>query len=320
MENLAWLAILTPLLGIGVVVVFIVAVIQEGKSERRGFKQAFFIVVTLVMLGISVGATIGLFSTTMRQYVFPDAKNYARRFNSPPPLFLTGTTSTLEGVKPAGPPLTSPYTCTTDCQFTAEDKISITNWQTSYRQWRDEEFGTLTFRRDVATLLPFLIVALPLFIIFFRLMQRGAASELAETKKISPLRSLYFYFIAFSGLLIAVIGAGGTINIGLNRLLNTSDPTMNEPIRSAIDDGAVKSIITCADKCGFSTADVKLAQDWISDTKAFTTRTQSGAGRTGNDLANFLPLLFVGIPLFWYHFNRIRKETQETHSPTRIAS
>ena len=51
MESLAFLAVLIPLVGVGVVVLFIVAVIQQSKQEHTGgFKQAFFTVVSLVML------------------------------------------------------------------------------------------------------------------------------------------------------------------------------------------------------------------------------------------------------------------------------
>ncbi len=321
MESLAWMAILIPILGIAVVVVFIVAVIQEGKSEKRSFKQAFFVIVSLVMLGISVGATIGLLNTTSKNYIFPGAKEYQRRFNSPPGLYLTGLTPAeqTDGVKSVVAPQSAPYACTTECQFTAGDKEAVTSWKTSYATWRDENTGTLLFRRDLAVILPFLIVALPLFMIFFRLMQKGAVAEMAESKKISPIRSLYFYFIAFAGLLVAVIGAGGTINIGLNSLLKTStdiNGNVSEPFRATSDEGAVKSIIACADKCGFTADDKALANQWLTDSKDFAAKQNKSTGKTASDLSTYLPLLLVGIPLFWYHFARIRKETQDTHTAT----
>lgn len=323
MQSLAWLAVLVPILGIAVIVVFIVAVIQEGKSERRSFKQAFFVIVSLVMLGITVGSSIALLSTTFTNYAFPSAKEYQRRFNSPPALYLTGltTTETPDGVtqKMVGAPQTTPYACTTECQFTDADKTAVTNWKTSYTQWRDENTGSLLFRRDLAVILPFLIVALPLFIIFFRLMQKGAAAEMTETKKISPIRSLYFYFIAFGGLLIAVFGAGGTINIGLNSLLKTStdiNGSVSEPFPASYDNGGVKSLIACADKCDFTAEETALANQWLTDAKDFAERQNKTTGKTANDLSIYLPLLLVGIPLFWYHFARIRKETQDLHTAT----
>lgn len=323
MQSLAWLAVLVPILGIAVVVVFIVAVIQEGKSERRNFKQAFFVIVSLVMLGITVGSSIALLSTTFANYAFPSAKEYQQRFNSPPGLYLAGLTAveTSDGVdqKMVGAPQTVPYTCATECQFTEADKTAVANWKTTYTQWRDEHVGSLLYRRDLAVILPFLIVALPLFIIFFRLMQKGAAQEMAETKKISPIRSLYFYFIAFGGLLIAVFGAGGTINIGLNSLLKTStdmNGSVSEPVPAPYDNGGVKSLIACADKCGFSAEDTALANQWLTDAENYAARQNSTTGKTANDLSIYLPLLLVGIPLFWYHFARIRKETQDAHVPT----
>lgn len=315
------MAVLIPILGIAVVVVFIVAVIQEGKSEKRSFKQAFFVIVSLVMLGITVGSTIALLSTTSTNYIFPSAKEYQRRFNSPPGLYLTGLTPAeqTDGVKSVIAPQSAPYACTTECQFTDADKEALTNWKTTYATWRDENTGTLLFRRDLAVILPFLIVALPLFIIFFRLMQKGAVAEMAESKRISPIRSLYFYFIAFAGLLVAVIGAGGTINIGLNSLLKTStdiNGNVSEPMRATSDEGAVKSIIACADKCGFTAEDKALADQWLTDSKNFAAKQNKSTGKTASDLSTYLPLLLVGIPLFWYHFARIRKETQDIHTAT----
>lgn len=325
MESLAWLAVLVPILGVAVVVVFIVAVIQEGKSERRSFKQAFFVIVSLVMIGITVGSTIALLNTGFRNYAFPGAKEYQRRYNSPPGLFLSGvvTVESSDGVnvKTAIAPQTAPYTCTTECQFTEDDKTAVTTWKTSYAQWRDENTGSLLFRRDLAIILPFLIVALPLFIIFFRLMQKGAVAEMAETKKISPIRSLYFYFIAFGGLLVAVIGAGGAINIGLNALLKTTtdiNGNISEPVPATYDNGGVQSIIACSDKCGFSADDTALANQWLTDAKGYADRQNVTTGKTANDLSIYLPLLLVGIPLFWYHFARIRRETQDTHTATPL--
>lgn len=318
MESLAFLAVLIPLLGIAVAVVFVVAIIQEGKSERRGgFKQAFYTVVALVMLGITVGATIGLLNTTFRNVVFPSAKDYARRYNAPPQLYLTGLVPTDGAVKPFSSPTTIPLACTTDCEFTDADKASVASWRSSYELWQAETSDNLIFRKDLAALLPFLLVAFPLFIVFFRMMQRGSAMETAETKKVSPLRSLYFYFIAFSGLLVAVIGAGGLINLGLNQLLRVETSNQaTEAARPIYDDGGVKSIIACADKCNFSETDVTLAQQWLTDSKNYFQKQISNNGKTAHDLSTFIPLLLIGFPLFWFHFSRIRKEGQESQLPT----
>lgn len=315
MASLAFLAVLVPLLGIAVVVVFIVAVIQEGKSDRRaGFKQAFFTIVALVMLGVTVGSVIGLMNTTLRNIAFPSAKNYERRFTPPTQLYLPSTSPKIgsDVVKPDGSSNYQALTCTADCQFSADDKRALADWKASYQTWRDETIGNLTFRKDLAVLLPFLIVALPLFIVFFRLMQRGSAAEQAETKKLSPLRSLYFYFIAFTGLLVAVIGAGGLVNLGLNQLLRTTtSSSTSEALKPMTDDSGIQSVIACADRCDIAAADVALARQWITDNEKFSKDVTATRGKTANDLSIFIPLLLVGFPLFWFHFNRIRKETQD---------
>lgn len=319
MESLAWLAVLVPLLGVGVVVVFIVAIIQEGKSERRGFKQAFFTVVALVMLGISVGAIIGLLNTTLKNVAFGEEQAKVNRYSAPPFLFLPGAqpvVSDVKAVKPETGTTVQAYTCTSECQFTADDKAAVASWKAEYRQWQSTTNANYNLRRDLAALLPFIIIAVPLFIVFFRLMQRGAAAESAETKKLSPLRSLYFYFIAFSGLLIAVIGAGGLVNLGLNQVLKVDDQGMLSVPAQAYDTTPVKSLIACAEQCDFSSDDVALANEWLVDAEKFTKGETISSGKITNDLSNFLPLLLVGFPLFWYHFARIRKESQDTHVPT----
>ncbi len=316
MESLAWLAVLVPLLGVAMVVVFIVAIVQEGKAERRGgFKQAFFTMVTLVMLGISVGATIGLLNTTMRNVIFRGEGN-TNRFNAPPYLYLPSAPSvaTPEGVKSSVAPTIAPYTCASECQFSADDKAAVKSWKAEYKRWQTNSTVSYAYRRDLAVILPFLIVALPLFFVFFRLMQKGAVIELTETKKLSPIRSLYFYFIAFSGLLVAVIGAGGLVNLGLNQALRVNEADIQTVPALSLDTVTVKNIITCATACDFTTDDVAMAERWVTDAEKFSTEQTLSKGKIGSDLSNFLPLLLIGFPLFWFHFNRIRKETQDHQS------
>lgn len=296
------------------VVVFIVAIVQEGKAERRGgFKQAFFTMVTLVMLGISVGSTIGLLNTTMHNVLLKGGHAYTNRFSTPPYLFLPGAqpTGVPEGVKGSTAPTSVAYACATDCQFTTDDKAAITSWKAEYQRWQTNADANYAYRRDLAIILPFLIVAVPLFFVFFRLMQKGSTAEFAETKKISPIRSLYFYFIAFSGLLIAVIGAGGLVNLGLNRVLKVNETASETVPATALDPTNVKSIVTCADQCGFTADDVAQAKAWIADAEQYSKDQTVSQGKTYSDLSNYLPLLLIGFPLFWFHFNRIRKETQD---------
>jgi len=96
---------------------------------------------------------------------------------------------------------------------------------------------------------------------------------------------------------------------------NTTGNQKNYPVSIATpagvptgETGAIDSIIACGSKCDISQADVQLAKDWKGDWQKYRDLQTSNAGSAQNDLANSIPLLLVGLPLFWYHFARIRRE------------
>ncbi|MBI2984739.1 MAG: hypothetical protein HYY50_03895 [Candidatus Kerfeldbacteria bacterium] len=311
MESLAFLGILIPLVGIGVVVLFIVAVMQQSKMEHAGgFKQAFFTVVSLVMLAITVGSLVAILSTTFRQTIFTQARSPYGRFGEPPPaLYLPGA--------PMKEAQAVAYTCKEKCQFTADDKAQFASWKDQYKQWRDNrQQSNQQFRNDLVGPLSFLIVGLPLYLVFARLMERGGKRELDQLKKPAPLRSLYYYFVAFSGLLMVVFAAGWIINTVLRVVLRAEDPYggVTRPVASESDRGT-ESIVNCASKCGFSADEVRLVRQWQSDQKTFEERTNNKTVQIHSDLSTQLPLLLVGLPLFWAHFARIRRESQESKPP-----
>lgn len=339
MEGLQFLAIFVPVIGIGAIVLFIVAVIQEGKAERKGgFKQAFFTVVSLVMLGLFIGSSVALVTLGLKQYVFKNANKYNQRYNSPPPIYPGSTGSSMGGVRGETKPVALTdssgtnldYSCTDNCQFTEADKQGVENWVTSYKQWRDENKTNLPLRRELAGILAFLIVSAPLYFVFRRLMEKGAKVEMMGHKsgeagsagKPGALRSLYYYFVAFAGLIMAVIGLGGVINVGLKVGLKTEPQTFSEPMPVTTEDAGVISLIACADKCDFSDEQVAMANQWLTDAKEQRERQKSNAGQYDNDLAGQIPVVLIGFPLFWYHFARIRKESQDkiSASPTPTAA
>ena len=321
MNGLSFLGFLLPLAGIGVVVLFIVAVIQQSKHEQSGgFKQAFYTVVSLVMLSITIGAFIATLIPTLRQTVFTQASSYATRFDLPPTLYLAGHPG--EVVKETSG---NTYTCADKCDFTVDDKAQFTSWKQQYQDWQKRQISSSArFRNDLVGPLSFLIVGLPLYFVFMRLMEKGAKDERMNTSKPLPLRSLYYYFVAFSGLIMAVFAVGALLNTTLRVALKAEDPNQQfESIPAiGVDQGnGVRSIIACAEQCGFTVEDVDLANAWLSDSADFKDRSSGKTGRIQDDLANNLPLLAVGFPLFWLHFTRIRKETQVPPvSPTPIAT
>lgn len=316
MDNLVWLSALIPIAGIGVFVLFIVSIVQHMKQDQKGgFKQAFYTIVSFVMLAITVGSLIALLSAGLRQTVFKDA--LGNRYDMPPSIFFAGTTAEKS-------PSLVAQTCTDSCTLTADDKAQFTSWKTQYQDWQKRTNSNTQFRSTLASSLAFLIVGLPLYIVFMRLMEKGAKREQDGNKKPTALRSLYYYFIAFSGLLFMAISAGFLINTGLRVWLKAETSTTTSPMvlsGTAIDlpTASAQSVINCADKCGFTASDVALAQQWIVDQEKFTAKGKSLTAQRQGDLVNQLPLLAVSIPLFWYHFARIRKEFKEGQGLTQKA-
>lgn len=323
MDSLSYIVPFLFVGGAGALVLFIVAVIQEGKSEHKGsFRWSFYTIVSLVMLTITVGASIALLNIGFRQYVFRSANTYDQRYQSPPTLVLVSSpngaagkeTSVVEPVPVSG----ALYQCTSGCQFTDDDKQAVASWQTQYKQWQDEQTLSLTTRRNLATSLGFLIVGAPLFIVFFRMMRKRPT----DAQKSSPLHAFYFYGVAFAGLVMAVVAAGIVINDGLQVWLKTG-PTNNsfvQPLSVASNAYGVKSLLACKDKCGFTAEQVALANQWIADDASYTERQQSNVGQYSGQMAGAIPFVLVGLTLFFYHFTTIRRETSDSSTPTPPAS
>ncbi len=313
MENLGYLIPILFISGAGVVVLVAVAIVQDLRQERKyGYRQAFFTVVSLVMIALAVGSTASLVTTGLKASVLKKAQSNNQYRGTPPAFYL-------ENQAPSGTPVTSTLTCATDCQFSAVDKQNFTDWKTNYQSWKDSIANSTQTRRDLAASLSLFIISLPLYLLFARWMNRGSAEEQKEHQRLSPLRSVYFYGVAFGGLILAVVSGAMLINTGLKVALKTE--TSNTGVIAAptkfpgalSDTTGADSVVACADKCGFTAADVALAQQWKQDYQS--TIKVAPSSTTQNDLANEIPLVAVGIPLFWFHFARIRKETQAQGAP-----
>lgn len=305
MENLAFLAPLLFIAGVAVIILAIIAVVQDMKQEHKyGYRQAFFTIVTLVMLVMAVGSGISLMALGLKQGIFTSAKTYNNnRMNSAPAPYLSG-------VPEKGLGLTTAYTCPSDCQFTAVDKQNFSDWKAQYTAWKDANTSSQQLRRDLAGGLALFLISLPLFFLFSRWMNRGSVEESQQHQRPSPLRSVYYYGVAFAGLVMAVVGGAMLLNTVLKVALHTTSTAVNSYPTPTSVTVAADSVIGCADKCGFTADDVALVKDWKSVNAAALDTQKSTTGSTANDLGNTLPYVLVGIPLFWYHFARIRKETQ----------
>lgn len=313
MENLAFLGPLLFIAGAAVVILAIIAVVQDLRQERKyGYRQAFYTIVTLVMLVMAVGSGISLVVIGLKQ-VMPSVKNFTSRMNTPPGPYLTGVPEKGLGTLTA-------YSCATDCQFSAVDKQNFTDWKAQYASWKSTNTPNQQLRRDLASGLSLFLIALPLYILFMRWMNRGAAEEMGQHQRPSPLRSVYYYGVAFGGLVMAVVGGAMLLNTVLKVALKTSNNSFIGPTVVSSMAVPADSVLACADKCGFTADDVALVKEWKETNATVTAKQASNSGATANDSANTIPYVLVGIPLFWYHFVRIRRESRPATTPSATAS
>lgn len=304
MENLAFLGPLLGISGMAVVVLAIIAVVQDLRQERKyGYRQAFYTIVSLVMLVMVVGSSVSLITIGLKE-AMPSAKQYLNRSNFPPAPYFIGTSEKV-------PAPTTAYTCAADCQFTATDKQNFTDWKVQYADWQSGQSSNQQLRRDLAGSLALFIVALPVFWLFMRWMNRGAKEESQQHQRPSPLRSVYFYGVAFGGLVMAVVGGAMLLNTGLKTILKTGDTNTSiaQPAGTTTSNVAADSMIACANSCGFTADDVAVVNEWKTKNAEYLANQSKPTSSVTNDLATTIPFVVVGLPLFWLHFAKIRKET-----------
>ncbi|MFH0829045.1 MAG: DUF5671 domain-containing protein [Candidatus Kerfeldbacteria bacterium] len=309
-----FMGFLSPVAIIGIILFFIMAIVAESKAAGKGgaVRSAFSYAVSLVMLLIIVAASAFLLQEGLRAWVFTKAESSA--VSGIPPVLTLSVEKTAEGPGAA-------YACTDSCQFNAVDKGTLSAWKNDYASWRDNNTTTGAFttyqKRTIVNAFSFLIVAIPLFWWFFiRMVQREQRKARAEGMvKSGPLRSCYFYLVAFTGLVGVVVSGALLINLGLKNVMglqkgsSTSSPAM---VDVAYEQNGVKSVINCTDKCAFTVEDKALAEQWLVDYDAYRKTTMGGGSNSAQtDLSTLIPIILVTAPLFLYHFITIRRETAE---------
>jgi hypothetical protein len=104
------------------------------------------------------------------------------------------------------------------------------------------------------------------------------------------------------------------LNTLLKVALHTGSSTtsISSPVALGGNTVAADSVIACADKCGFTAADVALVQEWKAKNADVLAQQAKNVPATANDVATTIPYIVLGVPLFWFHFAKIRKETPST--------
>lgn len=318
MEFLSVLGFILPFGGLIVFLLFLVALMNEkGVSRGNAIRLAFSYVVAAVMLSIIVATGVFLLQRGLKAWVFTKADTSTTRYMSPPPAIFLASEKGL-GTQTL-------YACTDTCQFTQTDKDQLTSWREAYQSWKQNDgrdsYASDRTKRDLASAFSFLLVSLPLFIWFFVFMvQREWKKRHAKGERPGPLRTAYFYFIAFAGLIGLVISGALLINVAMKTVFGITDdaaapvPTMAAPLS---EKQGVQSIINCTAACNFSADDKTLAQEWLSDYDRWQKNqtTSYPVNNSQSDLANLIPILVMTGPLFFYHFLTIRRESKDDDEP-----
>lgn len=306
MENLGFLFAIIPIAGVAILAMFIIGLVIEGRQapRGRGVLHAFYYSVSLSMLALVVGSAIFLINLLLR-VVLPNAEYNYR--GAPPGFSLEGKAGRTTAVAP---------TCISGCELTESDRSRLATWRTQYQDWQQRNSNSARHQRDAVNGFSFFIVALPLYLVFFRFLQREA--RLGGTP--TAMRSLYFYGFALIGLLMTIVSGALLVNVGLKTLFPQAAQANFErrPVVDLAsfppDRAGVQAIINCGSACNLAAADVRLARQWLKDAQGTgVSRTISQRQR---DFAANLPVLLTGLPLFLYHFLLIRRESRQSQPPS----
>lgn len=307
---------------------FAIAAIIEGKNmTKKGsvIRSLYFYLASMVTLAIVVGSVIFLINLGLKVWVFTDANTNANYYGPPPSLWLDSGSAADTAKVEAGSPIV--LECADACELTATQKESIESWKSSYASWQ-ESAKNVNGRnaRDAVAALSFLIVALPFFVIHYRIVQRDHRQAAEEDKDKLVIRPTYFYFVSLGSLLMIVIAGGFLINLVLktwvfpaageadnqaSRMYATQETLVSEK-------SAVISLTECGEQCGLDAETVALASQWAIDYDAWQTESNAESNNTHRQASSAIPFILVGIPLLWYHWSAVRREAKDKKSETSV--
>lgn len=303
----------------GLVILIIIGLVvmdnKNSKDKKVMIKSIYFYLVSFITLGIIVGSLIFLLNLGFKQWVFPESDPLAYRLGPPPSLYL-------EADKPVATEIVSnTLSCDDQCILTSVQQSTIASWESDYDSWLKRRDNNTDRAMDFVSALSFFIVALPIFIIHFRLAQKNFGKESPIDK--TAIRPIYFYAASLAALLMIVISSGLLINIGLKAwIIPEAEDTYSKELRGTIDvpislseTAAVQSLVDCGSSCGLAQTTVDNANNWLADYQAWQDTSLNGLQR---DAAAALPYLIFGIPLFWYHWSVARRESKEKQNQQQV--
>ena len=131
----------------------------------------------------------------------------------------------------------------------------------------------------------------------------------------SLVRTLYLYLFSFIGLLIAIIGLIGLFDMGLKAFIFTqADKDMySQPscYPTAYDKLSQAQPAEQGDKVCLTEGEKESIDQWVASYKAWqeeNSKIDWTTVRRQQEAARDLAMIFIGLPLYVFHWRIIRKE------------
>lgn len=273
-------------------------------------RSLYFYIASLITLGFVIGSLVALLMIGMQAWVFSAADPAGYRIGPPPEPFITSLVSDATGE-------TTGLSCTDACLLSDDAKHDLVLWQEQYASWEQRMANPHISRIErLITALSMLIIAVPLYIIHFRIVQR----ERKQGAPLPSIRTSYFYLVSLAALLMVVIAGSVFINSILRLWLipestNTIETVEMRLPASAMGPVTISTIQSCGDVCELDPALVAAAGTWQDDYDQWQ-QAQQQYDPLQYQVSSSLPFVLLGIPLFWFHwrFAREKKESDASSS------
>lgn len=138
------------------------------------------------------------------------------------------------------------------------------------------------------------------------------------------IRTIYLYLFALVGLGMLTVGLAMIINLGLKTWIFTqadrfdnyymSAPT---PLYLIKETGSVSDLQLCADKCSLTAEQKEQIKNWLADYENWKNNEKNrdpnfyAVQNRQRQAATAISLILVGLPLWLFHWNVIKRDTKK---------
>ena len=135
-------------------------------------------------------------------------------------------------------------------------------------------------------------------------------------KEHSPIiRTIYLYIFALVGLIIVIVGSIRAFTMGLEVFI-FKDVDKQERLNYSrpLSTSYVEGLKTAQDDESFTEEERETIREWLASYEEWKIESESFdhvSAQRQKETASILANIFVGFPLYLYHWNLIKKETRD---------